>query len=51
MDAETARRTAVNLREVLAQVDAGEVEATARQRAYLAGAVDALEELLTDTSG
>jgi len=48
VDAETARQTAANLREVLAQVDAGQVQATARQRAYLAGAADALDALAAE---
>lgn len=30
------------LRDLLEQIDAGEIEATAAQRAYLAGALDAL---------
>lgn len=39
-------RAAANaLADVLEQIDAAEVEATAEQRAYLAGALDTLESL------
>lgn len=37
---------AAALRETLRQIDAGEVTATAAQRAYLSGALGALEELI-----
>jgi len=38
---------AASVRRVLAAVDAGEVEATPAQRAYLAGALDVLEQMPT----
>jgi hypothetical protein len=36
------------LRRLLAAIDAGEVAASEQQRAYLAGAVDALDEIVGD---
>jgi len=38
---------AAAVRGVLAAVDAGEVEATSAERAYLAGALDVLEQVPT----
>jgi len=37
--------TAAGLRRVLAAVDEGELEATPAERAYLAGALDVLEQI------
>ncbi|MFF2245157.1 hypothetical protein ACFVTM_13365 [Arthrobacter sp. NPDC058130] len=43
--AEEAANDAANVRVVLAQIEAGELEATAAQRHFLAGALAALEEV------
>jgi hypothetical protein len=45
MTAETVRELVAQLRAVLAEVDAGRVETTAVQRAYLAGSADTLGRL------
>jgi hypothetical protein len=42
---EDAAHDAANLRAVIAQIEAGELEATATQRHYLAGALAALEDV------
>ena len=39
---------AESLRTVLAEIDAGALEATPAQRAHIAGSLSALEELATD---
>lgn len=48
--AEDARLAAVTLRGILAAVDAGEVEASTAERAHLAGAADALDQVAGDGS-
>jgi len=46
-----AGAVATGLRAVLAAVEAGEVEARPEERAYLAGAADAMERLAKSTTG
>jgi|GEM_PF-5951757 len=43
-----ARSSADALRDVLAQIDAGQVKATNVERAYIAGALAALESLVIE---
>jgi hypothetical protein len=43
-----ARRASVALREVVEQIDGGELEATKGERGYLVGAADALESAETE---
>lgn len=45
VDTDQTRRALDALREVLRQIERGELEATRAQRAYLRGAVDALGHL------
>lgn len=47
MDHHEIERAAASLREVLASIERGEVEATPSERAYLAGAINALRGVLT----
>ncbi len=49
INTEDARAAAATLRRVVADVDAGDVAADSTQRAYLAGAADALGHLTADT--
>lgn len=46
MDPESIRRSAEALAAVLDDIDAGKLDASADQRAYLSGALDTLRELL-----
>jgi hypothetical protein len=50
MKADTVREMAAQLRAVLAEVDAGRVEASDVQRAYLAGSVDTVERIVAAPS-
>jgi hypothetical protein len=45
---EDAAHDAANLRVVIAQIEAGELQATPAQRHYLAGALAALEEVAAE---
>ncbi|WP_164468568.1 hypothetical protein [Arthrobacter sp. I3] len=45
---EEAAHDAANVRLVLAQIEAGELEATPGQRHFLAGALAALEEVIEE---
>lgn len=45
-----ARSSAEALREVLAQIDAGQVTATSVERAYITGALAALEQIIPPDS-
>jgi len=49
INTEDARAAAATLRRVVAAVDAGDVAADSTERAYLAGAADALGHLTADT--
>lgn len=51
MRAADIRAAAVQLRAQLALLDEGDVEATATERAFIAGAVHALDLVLTDGQG
>lgn len=45
VDDRTVAEVAVSMRKLLAAIDAGDVAAGEQQRAYLAGAVDMLDQL------
>lgn len=48
---EDAAHDAANLRSVISQIEAGELDATPAQRHYLAGALAALEEITAESEG
>lgn len=48
LDSDAVRVRAERLRETLAAIDAGDVEASALERAYVAGAAETLDALLTE---
>ena len=50
VDDTTVAEVAVSMRVLLAAIDAGEVAASEQQRAYLAGATDALDGLAGNRS-
>lgn len=45
MDQQTLEASAASLRAVIEEIDTGELQATASERAYLAGSVETLERL------
>jgi len=51
IDAVYVRQTAASLRQILDSVNAGEIEATASQASFIAGAVSALDGLLEISDG
>lgn len=51
VDDRTVAEVAAGVRSLLAAIDTGEVAASERQRAYLAGAADALDEITGGRSG
>lgn len=48
MDTESLRRSADTLAAVLGEIDSGNLDASADQRAYLSGALDTLKGLLNN---